>query len=114
MDNEGMLTPREAWERRQNGEDVATGSRAGYETARSALLHNSTMLLDEPCLVKNNISGWNDNPWWVRVTMTDGELTDNAQAILEAMRSSAHETALAHNADGTVSVTFFYHCLEEA
>lgn len=106
-------TPREAWERYQNGEETTTGSRAGYKIARDTLLHNSTLLIRERCLVKNDISGWNDNPWWVRVTMRDGELTDNAQTIMEAMRNDAHHTEMESNDDGTVSVTFYYHCLEE-
>lgn len=108
------MTPREAWERRLNGEPVSTGSRAGYEMARDTLLHNAVMLRHEPCVVKSDISGWNDNPWWVRVTMTDGELTDSAQTILRAMRDNAHHTDLTHNDNGTVTVAFYYHCLEEA
>ena len=113
MENETM-TPREAWQRHLNGEPIATGSRAGYETARDTLLHNATMLRHEPCVVKSVISGWNDNPWWVRVTMTDGELTDSAQTILRAMRDNAHHTDMVHNDNGTVTVAFYYHCLEEA
>ena len=113
MDDKEM-TPREAWQRHLNGEQSATGSRAGYETARDTLLHNATMLRHEPCVVKSVISGWNDNPWWVRVTMTDGELTDSAQTILRAMRDNAHHTDLTPNANGTVTVAFYYHCLEEA
>ena len=112
MNAEG-LTPREAWERYQAGESVTTGSRAGYETARDTLLHNATMLRHEPCVVKSEISGWRDNPWWVRVTMTDGELTDSAQTILNAMRDNAHHADMVQNDDGTVSVTFYYHCLED-
>jgi len=107
------LTPREAWERHMNGEYTTTGSKEGYVTARETLLHNSTLLLHEKCLIKTDISGWRDNPWWVRVTMTDGELSDNAQTILNAMRDDAHHTEMENNGDGTVSVTFYYHCLEE-
>ena len=113
MENETM-TPREAWERRLNGEPIATGSRAGYELARETLLHQSVMLRHEPCVVKSEISGWRDNPWWVRVTMTDGELTDAAQTILRAMRDNAHHTDMEQNDNGTVTVAFYYHCLEEA
>ena len=113
MENGRPMTPREAWERRMNGEQAATGSREGYETARDTLLHNATMLLHEPCFVKSDISGWRDNPWWVRVTMRDGELSGSAQTIIEAMRDNAHHTAMEHNDAGTVSVTFYYHCLEE-
>lgn len=91
MENEGMLTPREAWERRQNGEDVATGSRAGYETARGTLLHNSTLLLGEKCLVRNDISGWNDNPWWVRVTMTDESKIMYARRYLEQLQEMKNQ-----------------------
>jgi len=108
-----MMTPRDAWERHMNGEKTTTGSRAGYEMARETLLHNANLLLGEQCLVKNDISGWRDNPWWVRVTMKDGELTDNAQTILNAMRDDAHHTEMEHNEDGTVAVTFYYHCLED-
>ena len=111
MENETM-TPREAWERHLRGEETATGSRAGYETARDTLLHNAVMLRREPCLVKSEISGWRDNPWWVRVTMTDGELSDSAQTILRAIRDDAHRTDITHNPDGTVTVGFFYHLLE--
>lgn len=107
------MTPREAWAKHMNGEATTTGSRVGYETARDTLLHNAVMLRHEPCVVKSDISGWNDNPWWVRVTMTDGELTDNAQTILNAMRDDAHHTEMEDNEDGTVSVTFYYHCLED-
>ena len=57
MENGRSMTPREAWERRMNGEQAATGSREGYETARDTLLHNATMLLHEPCFVKSDISG---------------------------------------------------------
>ena len=110
---EKLMTPREAWERHMNGEQTTTGSRAGYEMARDTLLHNAVMLRHEPCVVKSDISGWRDNPWWVRVTMRDGELTDNAQTILNAMRDDAHHTDMENNDDGTVSVTFYYHCMEE-
>lgn len=107
------MTPRDGWQRHLRGEHATTGSKEGYVTARKTLLHNSTLLIHEKCLVKNDISGWNDNPFWVRVTMTDGELTENAQTIMNAMRDDAHHTAMESNEDGTVSVTFFYHCLEE-
>ena len=45
--------------------------------------------------------------------MRDGELSDSAQTILNAMRDDAHHTGMEHNDDGTVSVTFYYHCLED-
>ena len=100
----------------KNGRIDATappGSRAGYIAAREALLHSSTMLLDERCLVRNDISGWGANPWWVRVTMRDGEISENAQKIVRSMRDTATDTSMADNGDGTVSVTFYYECTEE-
>ena len=45
--------------------------------------------------------------------LTDGELSDSAQTILRAMRDDAHHTDITHNPDGTVTVAFYYHLLEE-
>lgn len=93
--------------------DTTKGSRAGYIAARDALLHSSTSLLIDRCLVRNDISAWKANPWWVRVTLRDGALTEEAQEILKTMRDTATGTDMADNGDGTVSVTFYYHCTEE-
>ena len=97
MNNEGTLTPREAYERMMNGESTNVGSK----------FHSSFSRL----LLRPEFSDDDANPWWVSVTLRDGMLSRSAQTTLAAMRSNAHRTETQMHGK-EMTVTFFVYCFE--
>lgn len=106
-------TPRENYERMKNGEDFNPGSDLNLAFAKRLLRRQAGQLSIEKCVRVITISDDEADPWSVSVTMKGGELSHDAQVILNAMRSNAHHTDMTENGDGAVSITFYYHRIGE-
>jgi len=106
-------TPRENYERKMNGEDVETGSKANAAFAKHLLRSQAGKLATESCIRSIAFSDDDANPWVVTISFSSGELSHNAQVILNAMRSNAHQTEMAEYNGVAVRITFYVYTLEE-
>lgn len=105
-------TPRENYERKMNGEDVETGSKANAAFAKHLLRSQAGKLATEPCIRDMAFSDNDANPWAATISFSSGELSHNAQVLLDAMRSNAHRTEMTED-NGAVQITFYVYTLEE-
>ena len=111
MNNDGPLTPREAYERMMDGECTNAGSRFHSRFSRVLLRHQAERLAGEIWVKGPEFSDEDANPWTVSVTLRDGMLPRSVQVTLAAMRSNAHRTEMERHGDDT-TVTFFVYCFE--
>jgi len=105
-------TPRENYERKMNGEDVETGSKANAAFAKHLLRSQAGKLATEQCVESITFTPNDTNPWAAGILFSAGELSENAQTLLNAMRSNAHRTEMTED-NGMVQITFYVHTLEE-
>lgn len=106
------LTPREAYESMMNGEDVKTGKRGNAAFARHLLRSQAGQLAVEKCTEYISFTPEDVNPWVASVTFSGGELSENGQTLLSAMRNNAHRTEMVVNGD-TVQIMFYVYTFEE-
>ena len=111
MNNEGTLTPREAYERMMNGESTNVGSKFHSSFSRLLLRRQAERLVGEVWIEGPVFSDDDANPWWVSITLRDGMLPRSAQTTLAAMRSNAHRTETQMHGK-EMTVTFFVYCFE--
>ena len=110
--NDRPLTPREAYESMMNGGDVKTGNPVNAAFARHLLRSQAGKLAVESCAEHISFTPDGTNPWVASVTFSGGELSENGQTLLAAMRSNAHRTEMV--VDGsTVQIMFYVYTFEE-
>ena len=109
---ERPMTPREAYEKYMNGENVETGKKVNVDFAKRLLRRQAGQLCTEKCVSVVLFSHEEDNPWYASVLFTDGEISDDGQNILSAMRNNAHKTEMGES-KGMTQITFYVYCLEE-
>lgn len=103
------LTPHEAFERMQRGEDVdATVSGGSAIFAKAVLRRQAGYLAAESCVEGITFTPENMNPWAVSITFTGGELSEDAQRTLAKMRSNSHQSVMTEDAKGGLTVITFY------
>ena len=111
---EKPMTPREAYERRMQGEDIRTGSRANAAFARYLLRRQAGRLSGESSVQEIRFSDEKENPWTVSVVLSDGELSHDAQTLFGAMRSNAHRTEMDEDKEKSMlQITFFVYTFEK-
>ena len=112
MDNKAR-TPRENYERMMRGEEGVTGKKANAMFAKHLLRSQAGKLATEPCIRDMAFSEDDANPWVATISFSSGELSHNAQVLLDAMRSNAHQTEMAEYNGVVVRITFYVYTLEE-
>lgn len=111
MDDRPM-TPREAYQRMVNGEAVHTGKKENAVFARHLIRSQAGKLAVDRSVSGVSFSPDDANPWTAAVDFRDGELSENSQILLQAMRSNAHRTEMREE-NGAAKITFYVYTLEE-
>ena len=111
MNNEGKMTPREAYERMMDGERTTVGDKFHSALSRALLRRQAERLVGEVWIKGPVFSDDDANPWTVSVTLRDGMLSRSAQTTLAAMRSNAHRTETQRHGK-EMTITFFVYCFE--
>ena len=109
---ESPMTPREAYEKYMNGENVETGKKVNVDFAKRILRRQAGRLCAEECVSDVFFCHGEDNPWYASVFFYEGKLSHDGQVILSAMRNNAHKTDIAEH-DGVTQITFYVYCMEE-
>ena len=113
MDDRPM-TPREAYESMMNGEDVTTGKKANAAFARYLLRSQAGKLAVESCTESISFTPDEMNPWVASVIFSGGEISENGQTLLAAMRNNAHQTEMIVDGNGnTIQIMFYVYTFEE-
>ena len=110
--SERAMTPREAYERYMNGENIETGKKVNADFAKRLLRRQAGQLCTEKCVNGVAVSDENANPWSISIMFSAGDISHDGQVILSAMRNNAHRTEMSEN-NGDTRITFYVYCMEE-
>lgn len=103
------ITPRQAYEKWKNGDDVEMDAHHA-KISKTILMKQAEWVAEENCVEKVSATD-DEEPWVLTITFSEGELTEFTQNRLKAMRQNAHKTEM-ETKDGKVQIQFYVYTVE--